>query len=130
MKHKDNEYESEQISIDDAVSQFWCQVIEGIVRDTIQKTMRSMRVEQYAEVEIIGANAKTNTVNCRNIQTGEILRNVPNYSNIYISSVLTDNMDKFIGVVTSTGEEHKHLRGRIFMTNINDNPYYLGVWYN
>ena len=129
-KQNMNEYNDTQLFIDDEISQRWCRVIESIIQDTVQEMIRSIWVEQYAEVEIIAANAATNTVTCRNIQSGEVLSYVPNYSNIYITDVLTDKSNTFLGVVSSTGKEYRNLHGRVFMTNISDNPYYLGIWYD
>lgn len=121
MKKQENEYENSGLSIDDEVSRFWCRVIEGIVRDTVQKTIRSMWVEQYAEVEITDVDVEANTVTCRNIQTGEVFNNVPNYSNLNVAVLVNEK-----GKSTAPTKG----RGRMFITNINDNPYYLGVWYN
>ena len=120
MKKQENEYENSGLSIDDAVSQFWCRVIEGIVHDSVQKAIRSMQVEQYAEVEITEGDAASNTVTCRNIQTGEEFGNVPNHSNFDLN-LLRDDKGK---IPTFKA------RGRMFITSIKDNPYYLGVWYN
>ena len=130
MKKRENEYENSGLSVDNDVSQFWCRVIEGIIQDTVQKTIRSMQVEQYAEVDITDVNVANNTVTCRNIQTGEEFNNVPNYSNVYVTDVITNKDDILIGVTTSTGEQRMCLRGRMFIANIKDNPYYLGVWYD
>ena len=123
MTNRENEYENEQLSIDDDISQFWCRVIEGIVRDTVQKTIRSIQVEQYAEVVIKDVNITDGTVTCRNIQTDEIFHNVPNYSNFDLNSLI----DEKGNTQWSNG---RAARGRMFITNIKDNPYYLGIWYN
>lgn len=121
IKKRENEHENSGLSIDDEISQFWCRVIEGMIQDTVQKTLRALWVEQYAEVEIIDVDVVANTVTCRNIQTGEIFNNVPNYSNLNFQILVNE---KGQSIAPTRG------RGRMFITNINDNPYYLGVWYN
>ena len=121
MREPTDKYKDEQLSIDNEISQLWCQMIEGIVQDTVQKVLRSMRVEQYAEVIITGANVSSNTVDCRNIQTGEMLVGVPNYSNFNFF----EHLDESGNVIGAKGA-----RGRIFITDVSDNPCYLGVWYN
>ena len=106
--------------IDKEAARYWCRVIETIAQNVVKNMLRSMNTERFAEVTITNVNKEQNTVDCKNIQTGELLNNIPNYSNISIDS-LTDENGNLLPFPT---------RGRIFITNIQDNPYYLGVWYN
>ena len=123
IEKREKDYEDYGLSIDDGISQFWCRVIEEIVQDTVQKTLRSIQIERFTEVEIVKTYPETNRVDCRNIQTGEVFKSVPNYSNQQFAFTVDENGNK--NYSTPSGK-----RGRVFITNIKDNPYYLGVWYN
>ena len=120
MKPNTDNSDKKKYTIDDITGRYWCRVIEKIAQNVIQNTLRTTNVEKFAEVVITGINRGANTVNCRNIHTGESLNDIPNYSNISMASL-----------VDAEGRELPYpTRGRLFITDIKDNPYYLGVWYN
>ena len=120
MKKEIQAAADEKFNIEDDVGRYWCRVIESISAEVFRNMVRSINTEQFAEVVITGVNQEQNTVNCRNIQTGEVLNAVPNYSNISTASLINED-----------GSMKPYpTRGRVFITSIKDNPVYLGAWYN
>ena len=105
MKPNTDNSDKKKYTIDDITGRYWCRVIEKIAQNVIQNTLRTTNVEKFAEVVITGINRGANTVNCRNISMASL--------------------------VDAEGRELPYpTRGRLFITDIKDNPYYLGVWYN
>lgn len=125
MKQETDTDRDQSYSIDSDISKYWCRVIENIATNIIENIINSMQTEQFFEVEITGVNIDNNTVICRNIQTGEVLSDVPNYSNFNLKDLLQTNADGGTYMPPFNGA-----RGRLYISNINDNPYYLGLWYN
>ena len=100
----------------------WCKVLEKIVQNAVSSALKTMPIETCAEVLITSIAPANNTVNCINLLTNERLSGIPNYSGVDLNTLSESNA---FSELSTMGR-----RGRVFITNTQDNPIYLGLWYD
>ena len=106
----------EEIKFDDKIIALFTNVIRQIVKDEIHAVMKEENVERFSDLSVTEISNDASIAVLKDLATGEIFRDVPNYTGIRLKQgdivrMYTDNQHSTSYIGETFGDRSKTLCG-------------------